>query len=184
MHIALDMGHNCPPDVGVNAIKFEDALTHQLGMKLIALLVKEGIKITVVNPNRAKSVTHSLHQRCYAANISGADYYVSLHFNASDGRGHGSEVFAISPRGKALGSAILPRICALGFRNRGVKDGRKYYVIRHTSMPAVIVEGAFADNKEDMERLDLDQMAIAISQGILQMRNQPSSFNPGTEEIT
>ncbi|CDN16249.1 hypothetical protein RintRC_2605 [Richelia intracellularis] len=45
-------------------------------------------------------------------------------------------------------------------------------------MPAVILEGCFADNKEDMERLDLDKMAQAISQGILQMRKQASSFDP------
>ncbi|NRB09336.1 MAG: N-acetylmuramoyl-L-alanine amidase [Richelia sp.] len=136
------------------------------------------MEVTVCNPNKARSVRHSLSQRCYAANISGADYYVSLDFNAFNGKAYGAEIFAVSPKGKAFRAAILSRICELGFRNRGVKNGRKYYVIKHTSMPAVILEGCFADNKEDMERLDLDKMAQAISQGILQMRKQASSFDP------
>jgi N-acetylmuramoyl-L-alanine amidase len=173
-HIAIDMGHNCPPDTGAMGLKSEDFLVKEVGTTLINLLTKNEYEITVCNPNKAVSITDSLNKRCRAANRSNADYYVSIHFNAFNGRASGTECFAISPKGKALASAIVSRISALGFKNRGVKDGNHLFVIRNTSMPAVLVECCFIDSKEDMELLDLDKMAQAIYTGIIQMNKSTS----------
>ena len=66
-----------------------------------------------------------------------ADLFVSIHLNA--GGGQGSEVYTwkASKPSKAVG--ILKNLSKLGFKDRGIKDGSKLYVIRHTPCSAMLV---------------------------------------------
>ena len=90
------------------------------------------------------------------ANGSGADYFVSFHFNSSrDHDGRGVEVYysptSKSPWGRqtaAKVSAALARL--MGIRDRGAK-AYGYYVLQHTTMPAILVEVCFLDNKADAD---------------------------------
>lgn len=166
MRIAIDLGHNVKGDRGATGIKQEDDLIFDVGHKLIRLLENEKHDVFVVAPKEANNVIHSLQQRCMKANQKGCDLFVSLHFNAFNKMAHGSEVYAISTRAQAIGARILTEICKLGFFNRGVKN-RGFYVLRHTKMPAVLVECCFCDSARDMERYDAVQMAIAIKNGIV-----------------
>lgn len=166
MRIAVDLGHNCKGDRGATGIKQEDDLIFDVGHKLIRLLENERHDVFVATPKEARSVIHSLQQRVATANSRGCDLFVSLHFNAFNKMAHGSEVYAISSKAQQYGARILDEICKLGFFNRGVKS-RNFYVLKHTKMPAVLVECCFCDSARDLEKYDPVQMAIAIKNGIV-----------------
>lgn len=168
MKLAIDIGHNCPPDTGAKGIKHECKLTKELGLLLISELNKiPSIQATNVTPDKASTVRESLNQRVNNANALKADYYISLHFNAFNQRASGSEVFAISQEGKRLALPILQNICTLGFKNRGVKNGNHLHVLRNTKMPAILIECCFIDSQIDMSIYNARKMVDAIIDGLI-----------------
>lgn len=166
MKYAIDCGHNCPPDSGAVGIKREDELTLAVGNQVITQLQNLGHQVVNCTPTSAKSVSDSLAKRCQKTNDSRVDVFVSIHFNAFNGKAYGSEVFAISDKGKALAKSVLNEICSLGFFSRGVKDGSRLFVVRNTNAPAILVECCFVDSSKDMQLFDVGTMASAIVKGL------------------
>ena len=130
-----------------------------------------------IKMSRSGDMNKSLNTRTAEANRFGADYYVSIHYNA--GGGDGAEVYHTigGGTGRTLAQNILKEIQALGQQSRGAKtrldsDGSDYFaVIRDTDMPAVIVECAFVDHKTDVKLVDTKEeqkkMGYAVAKGIL-----------------
>lgn len=165
MKYGIDIGHNCPPvDTGAVGIRKEDELNKQVGVRVMEKL--KALKHEVVNctPSEASNLGNSLYRRINKANVEKVDIYVSIHFNAGGGRG--TEVFAISKEGKEIAKRVVDAIAALGYVNRGVKNGSFLYVLKNTKMPAILVEGGFVDCKEDMEKFDAEKIANAIVKGL------------------
>lgn len=82
------------------------------------------------------------------ANSWGADLFVSIHFNA--GGGDGYEALVYSTKNKALGQVFEKYVKAIGQNSRGVKYRPDLSVLRRTTMPAILNEGAFVDNQKDI----------------------------------
>lgn len=169
MKIAIDIGHNAPYKdtgaVGVNQVR-EDDLTKAVGERLIELLEAADHKVIRTAPKSCINVNQSLRHRCSVANKAQADVFVSIHFNAFNSRAHGTEVFATSRIGQGIAKEILQEICKLGFYNRGVKTAN-FYVLKNTTMPAVLVECCFCDSQKDMDLYDPDAMSLAIAEGLI-----------------
>lgn len=57
---------------------------------------------------------------------------------------------------------------ALGTVDRGVKEMPQLIVLKHTDMPAVLVETAFIDNDDDADLLATrsDDLAATIARGV------------------
>lgn len=174
MKIAIDMGHNCPPDSGCRGIfpkyPVEDTLTRLVGEALIRELTNDKYWVYDVTPVNCKSVLDSLRKRVGKAKAYRVDLFVSIHFNCFNKKAHGTEVYASAPTAKFYAQAIVDNLAALGWRNRGVKDGRHLYVIKHTDMPSVLIEVCFCDNEDDMKKFDADKVAKAIAAGISKYR--------------
>ena len=83
------------------------------------------------------------------ANKWGADLFVSNHFNA--GGGDGYEALVYSEARRAIGEVFNKHIKAIGQNSRGVKLRPGLVVLKATDMPAVLNEGAFVDNKKDIQ---------------------------------
>jgi N-acetylmuramoyl-L-alanine amidase len=168
LKIAIDIGHNCPPDIGAKAIGFEDQMVYAVGLKVIAKLKQLGHKVLLVTPSSSTSVTNSLYQRCKLANDWGADYFISIHANA--GGGHGCEVWYESDNGLRLGYPILQSLVNLGYNNRGMKqcsaNKEHLYVIFNSNAPACLVEICFVDSNPDMQLFEAEKTANAIVTGI------------------
>jgi N-acetylmuramoyl-L-alanine amidase len=166
MKFGIDIGHNCPPDSGANGIKSEDRLTMEVGNKVIAKLESLGHTAISCKPNSAGSVNSSLGSRCNKANSNRVDTFVSIHFNAFNGKANGTEVFAMSSAGRKIAKSVLDQIVPLGFFNRGVKNGSHLYVLRRTNMPGILIECCFIDSAKDMQIYDGEAMANAIVAGL------------------
>lgn len=103
----------------------------------------------------------------------GTDIFVSIHCNAfSNPAAHGMETYYYdgSYEGMQLATYINEELeRSGGLFNRGVKTAN-FYVIKHSSMPATLLELAFITNYEE-ERLLMDEqyqqkLAHAIARGI------------------
>lgn len=86
---------------------------------------------------------------CAKANKWGADLFVSNHFNAAKGDGY--EALVYDSNNRALGQIFEKHVKAVGQNSRGVKYRPDLGVLRLTSMPAVLNEGAFVDNWNDIK---------------------------------
>lgn len=166
MKYGIDIGHNCPPDVGAKGIRQEDVLTMEVGNKVVSKLQALGHQVIGCRPSRASSVGNSLQQRCNTANSNNIDVFVSIHFNSFNKEANGTEVFAVSDAGRSISKRILDNIVKLGYFNRGVKNGSHLYVLRNVYATAVLVECCFVDNKQDMDRYNAEDLATAIVKGL------------------
>ena len=83
------------------------------------------------------------------ANAWGADMFVSNHFNA--GGGDGWEGLVYAKDNIPLGQIFEKHVKAAGQNSRGVKLCPDLAVLRLTTMPAVLNEGAFVDNLKDIQ---------------------------------
>lgn len=183
MKFGIDIGHNCPPDTGAVGFKGakEDNLTKAVGTLLTTKLVAAGHSVINCTPTTATSVSHSLRQRVNKANANNVSIFVSIHFNAFNGKAHGSEVFAISNASKGIAQSVLKEIVKLGFSTRGVKN-TGFFVLKHTQMPAILIECCFCDSKTDMERFDAEKMAEAIKVGLIGESDEDEP-KPNKEQI-
>ena len=91
----------------------------------------------------------SLTAICNDAKTWGADLFVSVHFNA--GGGDGYEALVYNENRVALGRVFEKYVLAAGQNSRGVKLRPGLYVLKATAMPAIINEGAFVDNRKDIQ---------------------------------
>lgn len=109
---------------------------------------------------------NSLSAVANEANKWGADLLVSNHFNA--GLGDGYEALVYSEERIPLGQVFEKYVKATGQNSRGVKIRPELAVLRLTNMPAVLNEGAFVDNKKDIEDwnddAELKKLGIAYAQ--------------------
>lgn len=182
LKFGIDKGHNVQYDTGANGIRYEDTLNREVGDKVISKLRALGHAVVDCTPTSASSLNNSLWQRCNTANSNNVDQFISIHFNAGGGRG--TEVYAMSSTGRAMAKKVLEQIVALGFVNRGVKDGSHLYVINNTNAPAILVECAFVDSTEDMRIYDAEKMANAITSGLTGQSvnvSPPTPSNPGND---
>ena len=115
----------------------------------------------------------------YEVNSWGADYFISLHCNASTvttASGSEAYVYSVGSAAYYLGEQILAGLnYATGLPNRGVRTNPSLYVLRRTRMPAVLVEMGYLTNPYDAALLSSDPQSFArgIYSGILDYLNIP-----------
>lgn len=157
--IYIDQGHNpVNPNAGAEANGYrEQDLVYRIGVETADILRRAGQEVRLSRPTPetqlGTSNASSLAARVGDANSWGADYFVSLHANASDiTSASGSEAFVFSLGGVAeeLADSILTSLSAtVGSPNRGVFARPTLYVLRRTQMPATLVELGFITNPEE-----------------------------------
>lgn len=158
--IYIDQGHNpVNPNAGAegNGLREQD-LVFRIGEETAALLRANGnfdVKLSRPTPETqiGTSNASSLRMRVEDANQWGADYFISLHTNASEiSSATGSETFVFSAPSAAfsLGESILEGLQQqTGLPNRGTFVRPSLYVLKRTNMPAVLVELGFITNPGD-----------------------------------
>jgi shikimate kinase len=133
------------------------------------------VRLSRPTPNTQLGTTNSssLRARVDEANSWGADYFISIHTNASTSSSvNGTEVLVYSSPSVSseLAENILREVTNItGLRNRGVKLRPGLYVLRKTNMTAVLVELGFISNTRDANLMANEPglFAEGIYQGIL-----------------
>lgn len=128
---------------------------------------------------RMTDVFIPLSRRVEIADQARASLFVSIHYNSAPAASaKGVEVFYSESKGekvraaasKKLAQSVLSRVIhRTSAQSRGVKK-KDFFVIRETSMPAILIEGGFISNQEERESLKdhvyIDKIARGIADGI------------------
>ncbi len=165
MRIGINCGHTVKGTTGSGAVGFlnESDETRAVGYPLMRMLREQGVEVVDCTDDRSATVGENLRKICAMANAQPLDMFLSIHFNS--GGGVGSEVYTYGGRDVADAGKILRSLTKLGFRDRGIKDGSRLYVIRNTIAPAALIEICFVDTKSDADlyrRLGAEEIAAAI----------------------
>ena len=167
MKVCIGCGHCLTgADTGARDILIEENETRKVQDVVLRYLENNGIQVKKARIDKAGSVNESLAYRVNVSDNWGADLYIEIHLNS--GGGHGTETFCIgNGNGRKYATQIVNSIAALGYTNRGVKDGSNLYVVRKTKASAVLVECCFVDSQSDANMWNVENMGKAIAEGIL-----------------
>jgi N-acetylmuramoyl-L-alanine amidase len=156
--VVVDPGHGGSDPGAVNAHLSIDECEVNLDLALLFTLYAG--KAFDVLPTRTIDKFVSLPDRAAVSNANDTDAFLSFHCNASDSLdANGFEVWTTPGQTKAdaLAAAIFNALKA-AFPDRAARadyyDGdpdkeAKFYVLRHTNAPAVLIEFGFVSNDEE-----------------------------------
>ena len=182
--IYIDQGHNpSNPNAGAEGQGYrEQDLVYEIGVRTAAILRANGQQVRLSRPTPetqlGTSNATSLRARVEEANSWGADYFISLHANASSiptASGTEAYVFRTGSAAYELAGDIVEAVSEnTGLENRGVFARTNLYVLRRTRMPAVLVELGFITNARDAALManQPDLFAQGVASGVLEYINE------------
>ena len=174
--IIIDPGHggDDPGTIGIGGFREKDVVL-PISLDVAEILRKQDIEVIMT---RDTDNFISLEGRTDMANDLDADLFVSIHANAinlSRPDVNGLETYYYKS-GRRLAEVIHWSILnGVEIDNRGIRRAR-FFVLRHSTMPAVLVEVGFLTGEVDSSRLKdpnhRRQMAEAIARGIVEYIKQ------------
>ena len=177
--ITIDAGHggNDSGAIGPTGVT-EKSVTLRVALALQKLLTSEGATVymtrttdTEVSPKGANaSDIEELQARCDVANQHNSDIFVSIHmdsFTNGAAKGTTGYYYALgSKRSRDLADKIRSGVIdQIGTSSRGTQSCN-FYVVKHTDMPATLVEVAFISNPSEEKLLSSEEGAAKAAQGI------------------
>lgn len=170
--VVIDPGHGGkdPGAIGIRGIQ-EKRVVMSISAEVARILEQQGVQVRLT---RNSDYFVSLQGRTTMANRMNADLFVSIHANsAGRSKPHvsGLETYYFSS-GRNLAATIHRSVLRrVNVRDRKVRKAR-FYVLRKSAMPAVLVETGFLTGTEDAAKLSNSsyqkQMAEAIAFGIIE----------------
>lgn len=170
--VVLDPGHGGPDPgaVGIGGLSEID-IVDPVANRVAALLRESGVEPVLT---RTGNYDLDLDPRVDLANRIPANLFVSIHANAismSRPDVNGIETYYYQSGSYLADTIHESLIDATGSNDRGVRTAR-FYVLRYTDMPAVLLELGFVTGDQDAPRLrDPDHQEIlarGIARGILE----------------
>ncbi len=188
--ICIDAGHGGSDpgalnrSVGVN----EKQVTLDICLKLAELLKAQGWNVILTRSSdrdvswAGSTAKQELGARARMANDYGADLFVSVHANASVNASiNGTSIHWYKSTDYRLASLLENGVMSgTGRKNRGLVKNR-FYVLAHTTMPAVLIETAFLTNSTEGKLLASPEYRTRIARGIaagLQVYASKTYSNP------
>ncbi|MEH2274795.1 MAG: N-acetylmuramoyl-L-alanine amidase [Nostoc sp.] len=171
--VIIDPGHGGKDSgaLGIGGAREKDVIL-PIGRRLAEILQQNGVQVIMT---RDSDYFVTLPGRVLLAERANADVFVSIHANsagASRPDVNGLEVYYYDSGlglARIVRSSILQSIATI--KDRGVRRAR-FYVLRKSSMPSILVETGYMTGREDMARLRTsayqNKMAEAIARGVLQ----------------
>lgn len=173
--VVVDAGHGAH-DSGArsrNGQVLEKNLNLAIARRVSEALTSEGVTVIMT---RKSDVFIPLKERADIANRNKADFFISVHINSNtSGSTSGGITFyhLQDPIGRLLADCIQAEIAkGSGIPSIGTwSDGRIYdtgfAVLRHSTMPAVLIECGFINHPRDVARMVQDDFHRAIARGVV-----------------
>lgn len=189
INIFIDQGHN-PGMINGGAEGnglIESEVTYQVGIYLAGLLFANpdfNVRVSRLYPDTVLGTDQasSLRERVDMANSWPADYFLSIHCNSNVNPAiNGAEIYVYQEHSVAYDMArvVLDNIVHFtGIKDNGVRINPTLYVLRRTTMPALLIELGYLSNPQDAELLRTKPYAFAfgIYIGLLQYFGLPYSL--------
>lgn len=194
--IAYGAGHNKDTKNGIPGGTSEWALNDRVARYFAEEAKNYPVELLRVDdPMGLRPV--ELKKRCKAANDWGADFFLSIHHNAGINGGTGGGLVAFSNPGSTDGAKYRDAIYEACMAAGGLKGDRwdatletAFYVLKHTDMPAVLMEYGFMDSTTDVPVILSEEYAknmayatmdgIAKTAGLKKKTQQDSKPDDGT----
>ena len=156
----------------INGVTYDETtLNIEVAEYLRTELINKGYEVIMARRIGERPTSNNyrenLWNRINAANNANADFYISIHQNASTTTSaNGVEAYYSSVKpdslndityklntSKAVAASISSGIAsALSMTNRGAKDD-EFMVVKYTNMPAVLVECGFISNENEAKKI-------------------------------
>lgn len=162
--VVIDPGHGGHDKGGHWGRVYEKHLALDTATRLEANLKKMGYKTVMT---RRSDYFVSLPQRAKLGNRYKNAIFVSIHFNYT-WKQHvsGLETFYYGAQGKRLAQLVQKSLVR---KTRTVDRSAKFarfYVIRNSKLPAILVEGGFVSNKSERNRMKSAWFRESVARGI------------------
>lgn len=172
--VVIDAGHGGKDPGAESSGRSEKDYNLSLSLKVNKLLMNE----PRIKPymTRTDETFVSLDDRASFANNLNADLFISLHANKADSSSaSGTESFYYHTNSQTLAQIIHKHVLkAAGLKDRGVKTAG-YFVIKKTTMPAILIESGFLSNQNDssvlFDETKQNEIAKEIVAGIKEYLN-------------
>ena len=184
--VCIDPGHGGKDPGAVNGNRYEKDDVLKLAKQVGKVLDRNGIKVIYT---RTTDKYDTVYQKAKFANDKKADYFISIHRNASlDKDSNGAEVIIHSFGGEKekIAKSIQKYFAKHGFKDRGIKVNQGLVVTRETTMPAVLCEVGFITSDKDNKLFDekLNKYADCIAKGLMDAIRLPASTYKPKANIT
>ena len=186
--VIIDPGHGGIDTGSQGTLSGEKVLDEKdvnldVAMRLNAMLKTAGVNTYIL---RETDTTISLYDRPALANAANGDLYIAIHNNSSENpNAKGVEVFYDSKASESnygiyskdlAELAYQELINAIGTTGRGAKSEPAYAVLNKTNMPAIIIEGSFLSNSQDLQLIMTDDFrynyALGTAKAIIEILNK------------
>lgn len=168
--IYINPGHS---DKDPGAVGYETE--RKLNVKVSEYQKEHLLKNYVCEVRMNPGTMGNLREIANDANNWKATFFCSNHFNA--GGGDGWEGLVYSNNRVDIGKVFEKHVKAAGQNSRGVKLRPDLAVLKYTNMPAILNEGAFVDNKKDIQDwnddAELKKLGIAYAEATAEYRKLP-----------
>lgn len=174
--ICIDPGHGGKDPGAVDHSLHEEDFNLIISSLVSAMLRQNGFNVfqtRAFDEHLGETKIEDLNRRCEIANKNACNLFVSIHANAADrDKAKGFEVLYSSQNGMKAAVHVLDSFKEFFPENqsRGLKQRTRIYVLKHTRMPAILIEGGFLTNPSEVEFLKDEKkqirLATAITNGI------------------
>jgi N-acetylmuramoyl-L-alanine amidase len=172
--ICLDAGHGGHDPGALGQGSREKDLCLKMVLQLKEALEAYGATVVLT---RDSDTYVSLQDRCAIANSRASDLFISIHCNSTPrpNSASGSETYWNTPQSLPLAQILHDRVTStVGGRDGGIRN-RRFYVVRNTAMPSVLLEIGYINNTGDEELLSSSQfhsdLATSLAQGVVEFFN-------------
>ncbi len=162
--VVIDPGHGGRDNGGQWGKVYEKHLALDTAVRLEATLKRMGYQTVLT---RRSDYFITLPQRVSTANRYNNAIFVSIHFNYTwKEQVSGLETFYYNHEGRKLAQYVQNSLVR---QTRTVDRSAKFarfYVIRNTRLPGILVEGGFVSNEQERNRMKSAWFRDAIARGI------------------
>jgi N-acetylmuramoyl-L-alanine amidase len=187
--IVIDPGHGGDDHGTEHNGLSEKVITLDIARRLRSLLLAQGWTVRMTRDSDIDPVSNQnlalmradgkpnpedrayLQTRTDVANTVNARMFISIHVNYSPSASvNGTTFYWYKPQDLALAQAMERAVIPVANTNDVGTRHENLYVVRHATMPAVLIETAFISNPGDADRLRsqsfLQSMAVGIANGV------------------